>query len=313
MPLNALVFADSANSPALEALLAACRSVNLHVQQAGCPRLDDFESQLPRESALLLLPAFEEDCLGIKLAQLAQVSEAAHEVLLYSPDLPAPAYIAQALQEGVSQMLHLQGSPDALLCQLRRALGAAERRWKERAEVAQTHEKLEVLKLELDRAAARIQRLDERCAGLSRTALSLATGEMNLSKSQPTLMVVSASQARCEQVCSVAERMGFHTQRTENAAAGLKQLSEQAPDVLLCDGELSDMNATQFARKARAALGRKPITIIAWSAGPNAEERLLGQAGGVDDLVSKGSDPRSEIAAALLLGLVQSQKASSEH
>ncbi len=148
-------------------------------------------------------------------------------------------------------------------------------------------------------------RWQERLLALSSTSVKLATGRLQFAESSPSLFIAATSQTQTNIAAELAGQIGFTTKIARTGKEALEQIAEFAPQVILTDGTLPDMDVKSFARAARKALGSKPAIIIAWSSNPEAEEALLDTEAGIDDFVLKSTtnEGTGMLAAALLGGV----------
>ncbi len=298
----ASIFYCAERLPPPERLVDRCTAHGFTVQGiTPLPALGDFSSSLPSEPHVLFIPAIEEDCLGVKLAQCAIGRELGHVVHLYASALPGAAFMATAFREGVAEILTPCDDEVVLALQLRRAARKAQAHWHERASAGRLERRVEQLEASLQAALRRCQRRREREAAVVSAALRLARGELNLSTLRPLLLLVTGSDARAERAQVTAEELGFVVERARQAEEALQRVAELQPTMILCDGEMNDMDANAFSEKARRALGRHPVFIVAWSSRPDADQRYGSTSRGPDDWVQKDADDASVALGGALL------------
>ena len=285
-------------------LLRLCSEAHLDVQvMPRMPTLDGVADMLPSEPHLLLLPAVSTDCAGIKFLQIARGVSELHRVHLYAHTLPDPAYLAQAVRSGVGEVLVLEDDDALLTVQLRRAFKGARDHWQDGARAAAHVAAMAELRMQLAAALQQADHLRDRGVAIAATAMRIASVSAALAKARSKLLIVLESDTRAARVEEIATELHFEVMRASTGAQGIASVDQWVPAVVVCDGELADMDASSFALSMRKQLGSHPLCVIVWSSEPGAE-KLLAPGTGLDDLVPKSAgDIRTQIGGALLAAL----------
>lgn len=295
----------------LKPLMERCRQEQFEVEDYGQPPDPDL-SGLPSTPSVLFVPAIEEDCLGIKLAQDALSKNLPRVIVLYAPSMPSREFLCLAFREGVDDIITLDADAETLNSKIKRADRILQVRLDSANTDGQLQQKIKSLQLRCEQLERKNAKWEERLLALSSTATRMATGQLQLAenapslrKESPGLLIVATSNSQASSAVELSRRLGFDPQVAHTGKDGLEQIEKRPPRVILTDGTLADMNATAFAPAARKALGNKPVVIVAWSSSPEAEETLLAPDTGIDDFVLKSttSEGTGLLAASLLGGL----------
>ncbi len=309
--MKALIF----NAPEFdtEQIVEACENQQLEIQDLGqTPDPEDIEKKLENKSAIIFLPALTEDLAGIKLAQnaLAQCPPNNFDgpprvIALYAQTLPEKEYLCLAFREGVDDIIALDVKPEALSNHISRCRKMLENRKGSSCNGEELKAEIDHAKKKIQNLQLQLSKLEESHQALAATAIRLATGELQFGQSAPVLLIASSSETQGEAAVEIARHIGFETHLTHSGAAAIEVAQEKKPQVILTDGTLPDMEATQLAKSLRKSLGNHPTVIIAWSSNPELEAKLLSPSGGLDDFVLKTSGRKADtsLAAALLAGL----------
>jgi PleD family two-component response regulator len=306
MVKKALFLRNEGNTCILEPLIKRCRQEQFEVEE--CNQIPDHEtlkSLLPSTPAVLFVPAIEEDCWGVKLAQDALNEKMPRVIVLYAPSMPSREFLCLAFKEGVDDIISLDADTETLNSKLKRAEHILQARLESVDAGGQGQQKMKSLQLRCEQLERKNAKWEERLLALSSTATRMATGQLKLSESVPSVLIVASSNSQASSAAELCRRLGFNTHLAHTGKDGLEQISKNPPRVILTDGTLSDMNATTFAPAARKALGNKPVVIVAWSSSPEAEDTLLAPDNSIDDFVLKSTTREGTglLAAALLGGL----------
>lgn len=290
----------------LKPLMESCRNEQFEVEDRGpVPDHKDIKAMLPDTPCVIFVPAIEEDCIGIKLAQDAIEEKLPRIIVLYAPSMPSKEYLCLAFREGVDEIIAMDDGPERLAVKVTRVgkmlhakMNSAETGGRLQRKVAE----MRTLCKQLECENARWQ---ERLLALSATSVKLATGRLQFAECAPTLFIAATSQTQASSAAELAGQIGFTTKIAHTGKEALERIAEFAPQVILTDGTLPDMDVKSFARAARKALGNKPAIIIAWSSNSKAEETLLDTDAGIDDFVLKSTtnEGTGMLAAALLGGV----------
>jgi len=290
----------------LEPLIERCRQEQFEVEDCGqTPDYESLKSLLPSTPAVLFVPAIEEDCQGVKLAQDALSEKLPRVIVLYAPSMPSREFLCLAFREGVDDIITLDADAETLNSKLKRADHILQARLDSAETGGQLQQKIKSIQLRCEQLERRNAKWEERLLALSSTATRMATGQLRLAESAPSLLIVATSNSQASSAVELSRRLGFDPQVAHTGKDGLEQIKKRPPRVILTDGTLADMNATAFAPAARKALGNKPVVIVAWSSSPEAEDTLLAPDTGIDDFVLKSTTGEGTglLAAALLGGL----------
>lgn len=306
MVKKALFLKDEGNTCVLDPLIKRCRQEQFEVEECNQPPdHETLKSLLPSTPAVLFVPAIEEDCWGVKLAQDALNEKMPRVIVLYAPSMPSREFLCLAFREGVDDIISLDADNETLNSKIKRADHILQVRLDTVDAGGQWQQKMKSLHLHCEQLERKNAKWEERLLALSSTAIRMATGQLQLAESGHSVLIVASSNSQASSAAELCRRLGFKTHLARTGKDGLEQISENPPQVILTDGTLPDMNAKAFAPAARKALGNKPVVIVAWSSSPEAEEILLAPDAGIDDFVLKSttSEGTGLLAAALLGGL----------
>jgi len=290
----------------LEPLIERCRQEQFEVEDCGqTPDYESLKSLLPSTPAVLFVPAIEEDCQGVKLAQDALSEKLPRVIVLYAPSMPSREFLCLAFREGVDDIITLDADAETLNSKLKRADHILQARLDSAETGGQLQQKIKSIQLRCEQLERRNAKWEERLLALSSTATRMATGQLRLAESAPSLLIVATSNSQASSAVELSRRLGFDPKVAHTGKDGLEQIDKCLPRVILTDGTLADMNVTAFAPAARKALGNKPVVIVAWSSSPEAEDTLLAPDTGIDDFVLKSTTGEGTglLTAALLGGL----------
>ena len=290
----------------LEPLIKRCRQEQFEVEECNQPPdHEEIKGLLPSTPTVLFVPAVEEDCLGVKLAQDALNEKLPRVIVLYAPSMPSREFLCLAFREGVDDIIILDADTETLNSKIKRADHILQTRLDSVDAGGQWQQKIKSLNFNCEQLERKNAKWEERLLALSSTATRMATGQLRLAESAPSLLIVATSNSQASSVAELCRRLGFDTHVAHTGKDGLEQISKNPPKVILTDGTLPDMNATSFASAARKALGNNPVVIIAWSSSPEAEDALTAPDAGIDDFVLKSTTREGTglLAAALLGGL----------
>ena len=290
----------------LEPLIERCRQEQFEVEDCGqTPDYESLKSLLPSTPAVLFVPAIEEDCQGVKLAQDALSEKLPRVIVLYAPSMPSREFLCLAFREGVDDIVTLDADAETLNSKVRHADHILQARLDLAETGGQLQQKIKSIQLRCEQLERRNAKWEERLLALSSTATRMATGQLRIAEDAPSLLIVATSNSQASSAVELSRRLGFDPQVAHTGKDGLEQINKCPPRVILTDGTLADMNATAFAPAARKALGNKPVVIVAWSSSPETEDTLLAPDTGIDNFVPKSttSEGTGLLAAALLGGL----------
>jgi len=306
MVKKALFFRAEGNSCNLESLMECCRGEQFEIEDRGhAPDHEAIKAVLPETPIVLFVPAIEEDCLGVKLAQDALESKLPRVIVLYASSMPSREYLCLAFREGVDDIVTLDADKETFAAKVTRAARILRARMETTETGGHLQQKIKSLQLLSEQLKCRDAKWQERLLALSSTATRLATGQLRLAENAPSLLIVATSNSQATSAAELACQLGFNPLVSHTAKEAMEQIEKHPPQVILTDGTLPDMDARTFAHDVRKALGNKPAIIIAWSSSPETEEVLLAPDTGIDDFVLKSttSEGGGLLAAALLGGL----------
>ncbi len=307
MKMSVLLMREASESSSAEALIEICRGQDWAVEDLGpVPEKGALDSVVPQEPAVLLLPAIERDCLGVKLAQQALLHHPYTVAALYGATLPAKQFLCLAYREGVADVIGLDADAHTLSNQVRR-LGKRLSDSRVAQHSSSHHEEeTQALRQLWQKAEREGLRLSERLAQLATTASRLATGQLNLARLAPTLLIVAASESQSAEADALARQLGFEPRVARDGLSALALIKQCRPSVILSDSVLKDMPVTEFAKQARQELGGSPVIIIVWSGNPELEDQLLVPDSAIDDFVMKSPDmEEARHLTASLLGAIR--------
>ena len=288
----------------LKPLMESCRNEQFEVEDRGpVPDHKEIKTMLPDTPCVIFVPAIEEDCIGIKLAQDAIEEKLTRIIVLYAPSMPSKEYLCLAFREGVDEIIAMDDGAERLAVKVTR-VGRMLRIKMGSTEIGgQLQRKVTAMQVLCEQLECKNARWQERLLALSSTSVRLATGRLQFAESGPSLFIAAASRTQANSAAELAGQLGFTTQIAHTGKEALEQIKAFSPQVILTDGTLPDMDVKSFALAARKALGSNPAIIIAWSSNPEAEESLLDTEAGIDDFVLKStSNEGTGMLAAALLG-----------
>lgn len=269
------------------------------------PEPGSFSDALAAEASLLILPAVQEDCLGVKMAQMARAQNPEHVILLYAPQLPPADYLCLAFREGADDILDLHVDEVALDNQVKRAVRLFRSRRERRNSGTGNEKEWKALRSREEYLERALSRMQERLVCLATSAMRITSGEIDFGKNPPLLFLITGSTRQTLEARGSAEKMGFQVKAFATAEEALEAMERARPQVILTDGTLPDSTAFDLAKKARKTLGNHPVVIVVWSGDLNREDEFLRPGSGLDDFVPKLSGSLGEglLCAALLGGL----------
>lgn len=298
--------ADKKADSKLKSLIQCCRDEHFEIEDRGqVPDHEAIKAMLPETPVVIFVPAIEEDCLGIKLAQDALEKNLPRVIVLYSSSMPSREYLCLAFREGVDEIITLDSDKENLLAQVSRVGRLLHARADSTADDSQLHKKVKSLQLLCEHLEGENAKWQERLIALSSTTTRMATGQLRLAEDSPSLLIVASSSSQAEHTLELARQLGFIPDVAGSGKEALLQIEKQPPQIILTDCTLPDMDAKTFAHDARKAMGTKPVIIISYSSDPEVEESLLAPDVEIDDFVLKSSTSEGNnlLAAALLGGL----------
>jgi two-component system OmpR family response regulator len=110
----------------------------------------------------------------------------------------------------------------------------------------------------------------------------------------PKILVVDDDAHIRSVLCFALGRDGFATLEAADGAAALAAVAREAPDLLLLDVMMPELDGTELCRRLRAAGNAVPVIFL--SARDEEVDRILGLELGGDDYVTKPFSPREVVA-----------------
>ncbi|MFW5840967.1 MAG: response regulator [Planctomycetota bacterium] len=301
MQANAVFFGSgNGSATSLQTFMDRCRADQFEIKT--CPSLPDTQNMgesLPAGPAVVFIPAVEEDCLGIKLGQIAGNTDQPRVVCLYADSMPSPEYLCLAFREGVDDVIALDRIPERMELYITRARKLLASRMQQSAGQDGADEAIAAENETLKRRLAKAQ---ERLLALASAAQRLARGELNLARTAEKVLIVSASASQSAAAGQIARELGFIVSAAASGADALADVAQSPPRVVLVDGTLEDTDAAKLARQIRKQMGSEPVVICAWSSNPQTEDTVLVPGSGIDDFVPKSTTGQGQmqLVAALL-------------
>lgn len=308
MVKKALFFRTEDDSWDLEPLLQCCRNEQFEVEDLGrIPTKDAIlnGTSLPQSPVILFIPAIEDDCLGIKLAQDAFENKLPRVIVLYAASMPSREFLCLAFREGIDEIIVLDSDAETLAVKVRRASRLLQIKLSSANGGSRLQQKVDSLHHLCERLEQKDAKWKERLLALSSTATRMATGQLRLVEDSPSLLIVATSNSQAASAAELGRKLGFTPQVVHTAKQALELIEKHPSQVVLTDGTLPDMDVKTFASAVRNASGNKSVIIIAWSSSAETESSLLAPDSNIDDFVLKSasSDSTSLLAAALLGGI----------
>ena len=292
----------------LKPIMDCCTAEGYEIKDCGKIKdTDSFVKSLPAQQSIIFLPAIEEDCEGIKLAQNVLADFPMHVVIMYATSLPSKEYLCFAFREAIDDIILSGSEREVLEMQFKRAqrlLDVKSQSFNTGGDVEQQLESLVSQCKHLEQNCAHVQ---EQLLAVASTASRIASGQLDILKTCPKLLIVATSHRQAENTEKLAATLGFQTDIMHTGKEALDWIKneDQRPDVIITDGTLSDMDANNFAKSARKTLGNHPVVIIVTSSNEETEESFLEPDSGIDDFVLKSASGESKLllSASLLGGL----------
>ncbi len=111
------------------------------------------------------------------------------------------------------------------------------------------------------------------------------------------LLMIEDDARLAQMVCEYLGQSGFSVSPAGSAAEGLSRLEVTAPDLVILDLMLPDMDGLEVCRRIRAmpgALAQTPVLML--TAKGDAMDRIIGLEVGADDYLPKPFEPRELLA-----------------
>lgn len=112
-------------------------------------------------------------------------------------------------------------------------------------------------------------------------------------------------------VCLMFQNLGYQTVVANDGRQGLVKTSKEAPDLVLLDIMMPDMDGYEVARRLRNNPETTRIPILMFTAKSQADDKIIGYDAGADDYLTKPTHP-SQLQAHVKALLKRSLKAETE-
>jgi DNA-binding response OmpR family regulator len=112
-------------------------------------------------------------------------------------------------------------------------------------------------------------------------------------------------------VCLMFQNLGYQTVVANDGRQGLVKTSKEAPDLVLLDIMMPDMDGYEVARRLRNNPETTRIPILMFTAKSQADDKIIGYDAGADDYLTKPTHP-SQLQAHVKALLKRSPKAETE-
>jgi len=117
-----------------------------------------------------------------------------------------------------------------------------------------------------------------------------------MSESVATILVVDDDPATLALLAGILERKGFRVQPADSGKLALSSIAAHAPDLLLLDVRMPDMDGFEVCRRLRATEAGRLVPVMFVSASRDADEWVEGLSLGAVDFISKPFHPEELIA-----------------
>jgi CheY-like chemotaxis protein len=105
-----------------------------------------------------------------------------------------------------------------------------------------------------------------------------------------TVLIIEDNPLNLELATDILESAGFHVVSADTAKRGIELVGQAAPDIILLDVALPDMDGLEAARRIRANPAFAAIPIVALSAHAMPRDRELALGAGCDGYITKPID-----------------------
>ncbi|MBN1267239.1 MAG: response regulator transcription factor [Anaerolineales bacterium] len=112
--------------------------------------------------------------------------------------------------------------------------------------------------------------------------------------SRQSILVIDDDETGTSALCSFLKRCGFTTFSASNGREGLQSVQFSAPDLIVCDVLMPEMDGREFLRCLRAEKYRIPVIML--SRVGETHEKVLSLEEGADDYINKPYDPLELVA-----------------
>lgn len=104
------------------------------------------------------------------------------------------------------------------------------------------------------------------------------------------ILLIEDNALNCEMLSRRLENRGFDVVAAENGSLGLRAAHTEAPDLILMDMSLPEMDGWELTRRLKADLATRQIPIIALTAHAMSGDREAALRAGCDDYDTKPVD-----------------------
>lgn len=108
-----------------------------------------------------------------------------------------------------------------------------------------------------------------------------------------SILIVEDDEDTAEVVCALLQDAGYHAQSVDSGQVALSNINEQAPDLVLLDLNLPDINGLEVLRSVRS---HSFLPMIVLSGYGEDQDRVLALEAGADDYMAKPFSPEELIA-----------------
>jgi len=115
--------------------------------------------------------------------------------------------------------------------------------------------------------------------------------------STPQLLLIEDDARLAQMVSEYLKQSGFNVHHAADGAAGLEQLHQHAPDLVVLDLMLPDIDGLELCRRIRALPGAlAKVSVLMLTAKGDPMDRIIGLEIGADDYLPKPFEPRELLA-----------------
>ena len=104
------------------------------------------------------------------------------------------------------------------------------------------------------------------------------------------ILLVEDNETNCDMLLRRLRRLGYEVSGADNGVSGLAAARSQAPDVILMDLSLPEMDGWEASRQLKADAATRMIPIIALTAYASESDRASAIQAGCDDFETKPLD-----------------------
>jgi CheY-like chemotaxis protein len=104
------------------------------------------------------------------------------------------------------------------------------------------------------------------------------------------ILLVEDNETNCDMLLRRLRRLGYEVSGADNGVSGLAAARSQAPDVILMDLSLPEMDGWEASRQLKADAATRMIPIIALTAYASESDRASAIEAGCDDFETKPLD-----------------------